>query len=360
MLLPPWMQKMIQMKEGELNSVQYATQYALQMRTEYAKFLAGYRDAAPTAEEIKNRTNNLYWLRIFNNFAAFTPPQYTSKLQPLIDAIRTNKQSFGLDGDRMNSELFGDYLTMLGDFSITKNIAGAQANDVVYSNSRKYESLVGKIAPEIGDDLNTLGIILNNGNVTNALYDPSVSAWQQSTNIPGVTDKYRMMQSPQQAMIESQKNAGWVAYIKSMDVLDSILRQRGLKSYRVAGAADLASARQQLIQRLANDPSYGGWYSDYISFGSTKTVNAVKVITAAIGDQKFMKDNGGTGMWQAAQQYLAGRSQMLSGAISQMDWDGLRSDLLAYNTDWAAVANRYLTNDDDPIDIGVSFGTMGG
>ena len=360
MIFPPWLQKMIQMQEGELNSVQYATQYALQMRTEQAKYLAGYREAPPTADEIKTRTNNLYWVKILGNLTAFTPPQYTSKLQPLIDVVKANKQNYGLAGDRLNSELFGDYLTMLGDFSITKNVAGAQSNVVAYANARKYESLIGRIAPEVGSDMNTLGIILNNGNMTNALYDPSVHAWQQATNIPGVAEKYRAMQSPQESMVASQRNAGWVSYIKGMDVLDSVLRQRGLKSYRAAGAADLALAKEQLIQRLAQDPAYAGWYSDYISFGSTKTVNAVKVLTAALNDRQFAKDNAGTGLWQAAQQYLMARDQMVSGQITQDEWDAIRSDLSAYNTEWAAVANRYLTSDDKPVDVGVSFGMMGG
>ena len=360
MIFPPWLQKAIQMKEGELNSVQYATQYALQMRTEQAKYLAGYRETMPTADEIKTRTNNLYWMRILGNLTAFTPPQYTSKLQPLIDVMKANKQAYGLAGDKMNSEMFGDYLTMLGDFSITKNVAGAQSNIVAYANARKYEGLIGRIAPEVGSDMNTLGIILNNGNVSNALYDPSVHAWQQATNIPGVAEKYRAMQSPQESMVESQKNAGWVAYIKGVDVLDAVLRQRGLKSYRSAGAADLAMAKQQLITRLSGDPAYAGWYADYSSFGSTKTMNSVKVITAALNDHQFAKDNANSGMWQAAQQYLIARDEMLAGRITQVQWDSIRSDLQASNTEWAALANRYLTNDDKPVDVGVSFGMMGG
>ncbi len=360
MVLPPWLQKAIQMKEGELNSVQYATQYALQARTEMAKYLAGYRDTPPSADEIKTRTNNLYLVRILGNLTAFTPPQYVSKLQPLVDTIRANKQAYGLAGDRMNSELFGDYLTMLGDFSVTKNTAGMQSNVTAYANAKKYESLIGRIAPELGNNLNALGIILNNGNMTNALYDPSVRAWEQSSNIPGVTEHYLTMQSPQESLVQSQKNAGWTAYMKGMDVLDSILRQRGLKSYRATGAEDLKVAKQQLIQRLANDPAYGGWYSDFLSFGSTHTVSAVKVLTAAVNDRTFMHDNGASGLWQAAQQYLAARQQMVQGLISQDQWDAIRSDLQAYNTDWAALATRYLTNDDQPLPIGVSFGTMGG
>jgi hypothetical protein len=361
MLLPPWMQKAMQMAQGELSSPAYAYQYSLQLRTEQAKYIAGYRDSMPTASEIKRRTNGLYMLRMLGNLTAFTPPQYVSKLQPLIDVVKANNQTYGIDGARKNSELFGDYLLMLGDFSVSKNIAGAMASTNAYSNARKYSGLLEKVSPEVQDNLSTLGIILNNTATgdTSAMYDPSVYAWQFATNIPGLAKKFREMQSPAQALVESQKNAGWVAYIKGMDTLDAIRQQRGLKSYRVAAAADLLAAKKALIARLANDPSFAGWYDDYTQFGSSRTSNAVEVITAALSDPQFMKDNGGQSMWQAARVYITARNQFLSGAINQDQWDAVRTQLSDSSASWATLANRYLSSDDEPTSVGVSFATMG-
>lgn len=363
MILPPWMQKAIQMKDGELNSSAYAYQYALQMRTEQAKYIAGYRDSAPTADEITKRTNGLYMLRILGNLTAFTPPQYVSKLQPLIDAVKFNKDTYGdAEGTRVSAEQFGEYLLMLGDFDVSKNVAGALASTTAYANARKYESLIGRVAPEIGDDLSVLGIILNTnaaGN-TELMYDPSVSAWQYATNIPGVTRKYREMQSPQEALIESQKNAGWIAYIKGMDVLDAIRQQRGLKSFRSAAAKDLKAQKDQLIARLASDPSFAGWYSDYQDFGSSRARNAVKVLEAALTDPKFVSDNATNSIWTSARVYLQARQEFIDGRITSDDWDNIRGGLIDASPAWGAIANRYLSGDDDPAFSGVSFATMGG
>lgn len=360
LILPPWIQKATQMVQGELDSPAYAYQYSLQLRTEQAKYLAGYRDEKPTASEIRKRTNGLYVLRMLGNLTAFTPPQYVSKLQPLIDVVKANN-AMGIDGARINSEMFGDYLLMLGDFSVSKNVAGAMASTTAYSNARKYSTLLESVSPEVQDNLSVLGIILNNTATgdTSAMYDPSVYAWQFATNIPGIARKFREMQSPAQALVESQKNAGWVAYIKGMDVLDAIRQQRGLKSYRVAGARDLAESKRQLIARLAGDPSFAGWYDDFKNFGSSRTANAIELMTAALNDPQFMKDNGGQSVWQSAKVYIAARNQYVDGRLDQEQWDAVRAQLADSSTAWATLANRYLSSDDEPESVGVSFATMG-
>ena len=359
LMLPPWVQKAMQMMQGELNSSTYAYQYSLQLRTEHAKYIAGYRDTPPTAEEIRKRTNGLYALRILGNLTAFTPPQYVSKLQPLIDAVQMNKQINGLDANRVTSEQFGEYLMMLGDFDVSKNPTGATASTVAYANSRKYSTLIERIAPEMQDDLSPLGIILNNNlnEDTSSYYDPNVRTWQYTENIPGLAQKYREMQSPQESLVDSQRSAGWVAFSKGMDVIDAIRQQRGLKSIR--SAADLTQAKKNLIARLANDPQFAGWYDDYQTFGSARVQNTVKVLTAALNDPKFVADNANNSTWQAARIYLTARDQVVQGRITSDQWDQIRGMLVDASTTWATLANRYLSNDDDPAAMGVSFGTMG-
>ena len=122
---PPVAAKIMQMWEGEGSSPQYAYYYNIQFRNEMAKWAAGYRDEPPSRDEIVQRTNGFYMIRILANLTAFTPPQYESRLDPIIKAIRNNDRVYGLDGTRMSNDQFGNLLLMLGDFSNTKNIAGA-------------------------------------------------------------------------------------------------------------------------------------------------------------------------------------------------------------------------------------------
>ena len=121
----------------------------------------------------------------------------------------------------------------------------------------------------------------------------------------------------------------------------------------------MKQAKDALVQRLANDPQFSGWYDDYLNFGSSRTSNAIEVITAAVSDPQFMADNGGTSLWQTAKVYLAARQQVIDGTLNADQWEIVRNQLVDASPSWATIANRYLNSDDDPKAVGVSFATMG-
>jgi len=203
------------------------------------------------------------------------------------------------------------------------------------------------------------------------LYDNSAYAWQRATKIPGINKTYRDIQTPEQAMIESSKNAGWTQFISFTDQLDAILQQRGLDSYRSSDAADLRNYKKQYIAKLRSNPLYEGWYQDYINFGSTRTISAVKLMEAALRDEQFVEDHEDDPKWQSAAQYLELRRDVVtyleaSGAGINAEinrpvrdvWDRGRQRLKMQSTQWASIANRYLNGDDDPTNPGVTLGEV--
>lgn len=369
MFAPPVAAKFIQMIQGEGGSTSYAYMYNLQYRTELAKVAAGERDMPSEEEfrkEIKDRTNNLFLLRALANITAFTPPQFESKLDPLIETIRMYEQKYE-DGTRRFNEEYGNILLMLGDFNVSKNVAGVQANVSAVANARKYENIIANVAPDIQDNLNVLGMILNDD--PNGLYDGSAYAWQRATKIPGLNRTYREIQTPEQAMVESQKNAGWTKFISFMDELDAMLQQRGLDSYRSKAASDLRDYKRQFIEKLRTNPMYQGWYQDYLDYGSTRTVAAVQLMEEALRDPQFVEDHAGDPVWTSAAQYLELRRDVLSmladtgqgidaknNAQIRELWDRGRQRLINQSTKWASIANRYLNGDDDPAKPGVTIG----
>ena len=162
-----------------------------------------------------------------------------------------------------------------------------------------------------------------------------------TTNIPGTTRKWREINSGQEAMYEAQRQAGWVEYIKFKNSLDAMLQQRGLSSYRVKDAADLNLLRKQFIDNMMDNPLYEGWKNDFLTPGSTKTRSALKVISAALQDEKFMQDHQDDKTRWMATQYIAARQQVVdyikasgepatSAANEQvlMEWDAYRQDLM--------------------------------
>jgi hypothetical protein len=368
MFAPPAAAKIIQMMQGEGGSTSYAYMYNLQYRTEMMKVLGGERDAPVDMnefrEEIKQRTNGLFILRAIGNLTAFTPPQYESKLQPLVDTLRAYEKKYPGEGTRMFNEDFGPLLLALGDFNVSKNVAGVQATSNAVGNARRYANIIEGVAPKIQNDLGVLGMILNDD--PNALYDNSAYAWQTTTNIPGLNRTYRELQTPEQAFVESQKNAGWTEFISFMDSLDAILQQRGLSSYRAAGAKDLLEYKKQFIEQMRTNPMFNGWYNDYVDFGSSRTLSAVQLLESALRDEQFVKDKSGDPTWQSAAQYVDLRRDVValvqaSGAGINAEvnkqvrelWDVGRQQLINQSTKWATISNRYLNGDDDPTRTGV-------
>jgi hypothetical protein len=367
-IAPPAATKLIQMFQG-MDSAAYVATYNKQFQSEMAKLKAGYRDTIPTPEELTQLTNGIFTIRMLANVFAFTPPQYETVIDPLVDTKRLFDRAYPEDSDRMFNEKFGNIMLMASDTSASRNVAGVGATLDSVARSRRYEGLIRKIAPNVQDNLSVLGIILNGD--PDAEYDPSALAWQQTTKIPGINRSYRELITPEQANIETSRQAGWVAYIQFMDQVEAVMENSGIKSLKAREAEPLRRARDEFIESARNNPLYRGWYDDYINFGSTRTINAVEVIREALSDEQFMKDNADNPVWQSAYQYLVAREEVIRSleeidgagykeserrelrAGVLLDWDLVREKLKQESPRWATLANRYLDGDDNPIQPGV-------
>jgi hypothetical protein len=358
-LLPPVLNRGLQLLAGD-SSTQYAYQYALQARTEDLRWRAGEREKYPENQEIINRTNGQFILRMLGNLLAFTPPDYEYAIQPLIDMQRSYDKAYKLDGPMKFSENFGNETLVLSNTDTTKNIGGALSNMKAVGNIRKYSNLISGLSPRLGDDLSVLGIIVND-KAADAEYDPSAYRWLSQEQIPGASKNWRELISGPESMRESQRTAGWVEYTKFMGSLDALLEQRGLTSYRVKAAEDLNNFRKEKIDMMKEDPMYEGWRIDYEDIGGSKVDKTLMVLNSALNNQEFMKGKADSGMWQNATLYLEARNQVMTALDNGgqklddgykdtilAEWDEFRQNLKSRDNDWTAIANRYLENDNDP------------
>lgn len=364
-VLPPIMNRLIQYIQKD-SSQQYAYQYGLQARTQDLLWRGGYRDEYPTADEIMKRTDGMFLLRMLGNALAFTPPQYQSPIEPLIDIQRAYDEAYGLEGPMKFSETFGSEMLILADASSTKNVGGVLGNPATIRNIRKYDRLLRDVTPVVGPDLDVLGIIVNEDQ-TEAAYDPNSYRWLAATNIPGTTRKWREPLSGAESVAESQRQAGWVETMKFENSLDALLQNAGLPNYRVKGAERLNAYRQEFQDNMLSDPNYAGWAVDFQSMGSSKTYSAVQVITRALGDEQFMTDKADSKTWQNAALYIDGRNRLLdlveasgesldseANAGLKQEWDTFRQNLKNSDEGWANIANRFLRGDDDPMRVGAT------
>lgn len=365
-ITPPTFNRILQLIQGD-SSNQYAYQYGLQARTLDLMWRAGQLDEYPTADEIARRTNGMFLLRFLGNAFAFTPPTYESPVDQLIQMQREYDRVFGILGPQKFSENFGNETLILSSTETATNVGGTTVTTDTVRNINRYEGLIMSLATQTGDDLSVLGILVN-PDPGESEYDTNAYRWMTTSNIPGTTRKWREINSGQEAMYEAQRQAGWVEYIKFKNSLDAMLQQRGLSSYRVKDAADLNLLRKQFIDNMMDNPLYEGWKNDFLTPGSTKTRSALKVISAALQDEKFMQDHQDDKTWWMATQYIAARQQVVdyikasgepatSPANEQvlMEWDAYRQDLMNQDIGWASIANRYLLSDDEPDDLGISF-----
>ena len=365
-LLPPIANKAIQYMQKD-GSSQYGYQYALQARTQDLLWRAGARPDYPTPDEIMKRTNGMFILRMMGNAFAFTPPNYQSPIQPLLEIQRAYDEAYGIEGPMKFSENFGNETMILSDLNSTKNVGGVTTNPGTVRNIKKYDSLVRQVAGAVGDDLDVMGIIVNE-DMANSFYDTNASRWMLQEDIPGTSRKWREIQSGGESMAESQRQAGWVEYIKFKGQLDSLLQQRGLATYSNKGAEDLNSYRKEFINNMIENPMYEGWAVDFQSTGSSKTYSAVRTLEAALNDDGFMKDHSDDRTWQIAAEYIDTRNRLIqmvkeSGVTLENDinqtlkdqWIEYRQQLINRDIGWAGIANRYLNGDDNPTMVGASF-----
>lgn len=367
-LLAPQQAKLLQLVQG-LDSKEYANWYTRFYRAELMKEQFGLRGPV-TKQEIINMTNNFTWLRFGANVTAFTPPQYETNLQPLMDAMRVNEQLYGVDGAWKNAEMFGPTLALLGDISVSKNVAGIDPSTEAVARARRYSNIINDVSPSIDkSSLSSLGMILNTE--VKGYYDESAYAWEFSNKIPGVSEEFRKLQTPEESLMQAQRNAGWTQYLKFMDQLKAIADQAGLKSYTQSPA--LKEAKKQMVASLSNNPLYEGWAQDYEDPTGTRTQDTIRILDTALRDPVFVKENNGP-IWQAATLYLADREKIVelikqSGKPSidspgneaiKMAWDALRESYITTYNGWGTVANRYLSGDDNPKPLRTTLASMRG
>lgn len=366
-ILPPIANKMFQYMKQD-GSSQYSYQYGIQARTQDLLWRAGERDDYPTAEEIINRTNGNFILRMLGNAFAFTPPAYQSPVEPLMELQRKYDEVYGLEGPLKFSEKFGSEMLILSQTETTENVGGALSNPGTLRNIRKYDGLLRELAPIVGEDLDVMGIFVNEDMAVSG-YDANAYRWMTQAKIPGTSRNWRELNSGAEGMAEAQRQAGWVEYIKFKGQLDAILQQRGLSSYRVKGAEDLNTYRKEFVDNMMQNPNYGGWAVDFQSMGSSKTYSAVNAIQKALSNEDFMKDKQNSRTWQIAAMYMDTRNRLMdmveaSGVTLENDlnsglkaeWDAYRQNLINSDIGWANIANRYLNGDDNPKTIGATFG----
>ena len=379
-VMPAWLQKLVQSR-NEL-SRQHGYQYQLQYHTQMARWRAGERDEPPTEDEISRRTTNSFWFQFLGNMGVPTPltpypiltrPIVDSPVQAMQDVYQQYREADPLNASMNFDRQFGDWALEMANTKVTRNVGGASPVPEAITDIKKFDGLIRKAAPLVGDDLSVLGIITNN-RASQSEYEASAYRWQTSEKIPGTNREWREVQSPEMSTAERQRVVGWTKYRQFMDQLDAKLQNAGLSSYEVAGARELKAARERFIANMMQNPEYAGWLVDYQDRGGQRTQAAVRTMELAVADDTFRDElmkSGNEQLYGIMGEYVFFRRGIINAlertgkSINHQDnialktaWANMRQKWKNRDVRWAEIADLYLSGDENPISPGSFIGEV--
>lgn len=379
--------------QGDGSSAAFGNTFNNLRMWENYRWAVGQRPDMPTYDEIANRARSVTALRAIGNLTLFTSPDYVTdnNANRIAKMIQANDLAYYQDQAKPEAErsgvapsevVFGDVLTWAFSNETRGNIAGLSTSGADVDAATRYQSLQREVGPRLdrAGNLSLLGMM--NFDPYSDSYDPSSTAWQIANTIPGTSQPYRKIEDLTASQSDANISAGWKAYQAGVDVIESVMHQRGIFNWGSKEAAPYTLQRQQLIANIASDPRYEGWYEEKQAQGSSRSEDAVFMLRSMLSDPTYRRDHEHDqvfGPGGIAETYLANREAILSemgklgiktlkskkggnpyglrpedpaysGGITglAMVWEESRAALRRASPTWNAFEARYLENDIDP------------
>jgi len=322
------------------------------------RYRTGQSSVPPSYEEAHEVAGKINVLRVLANLLSPAQPIFDTPLKPYIDIHRDLIEQYGSD---MAEEIFlnqygAEYLGVTLSRSVTKTGIPPTINAQVAR--RAYESLIEKY-PEWGNLIigNAAGI----GEFSTAAYASQLSTkvgHPLDPNAP-VERQYRQLDlDPDTGKVEEiDRRAGWIEYIKAMDLIEVERRSRGLPNLRVKDAEDLANLKRLITAALRQ--KYPAWARAFAERNELKWQQRMESLRV-ISSNELMEDRPdmeGIQIYLQARglirQELNNRKQSGGSATLQaltnqdllIAWETIVAKILSDNIAFAPIYFRYLEGD---------------
>jgi hypothetical protein len=202
-------------------------------------------------------------------------------------------------------------------------------------------------------------------------FSPEAYTYELNTPlVPGGTEMMRSKMSADEAMKENQKRLGWNQFGGIMNILNSELSKRGLKTFNDSGAEDLKAKKQALVSLLGSPTMPDGspnqfyneqWAQAYHSIDETKYERLVpklqELVNSPLAKEPSRSDLRTLGQYlvmrQAVNQMLQARKaaggNITLTANSNSDlrkaFEGIVQGLVQGDTRFGDLYHRYLSRD---------------
>lgn len=254
LLMPATAKRAISLARKEEDRA-WLTSYGQIMATETVNWRLGKRETKPTHEEVRNKTNDFYKLRVFVSFGSPVGGTFESPYQLQIEAYRNLlTQHDPQTAQAMFLDQFGEeYFALTA--SVSKSRDGVPPTLEAWKIRQANAGLVNEL-----EDPSLASLIV--GAEGAGEFNRSVYNYQLATEVqPGEFVNQRERLSPAEMARQPDISLGWIKYRKVMDALRAELEARGLQSFQAQAASDLADFRKQAVSELQR--LHPAWYDDY-------------------------------------------------------------------------------------------------
>ena len=334
----------------------YVRTFNQMLRYETYNFNSGKRTDEPTLDEIKDKTNKFFMLRALGSISL--PIAVSPETDFYQQTFRQFMQQYG------PGEAEAKFLEMYPDFfeatvSLSKSPGGLEANISTVKNLKKFQNLMANA--EANDNPELIGFLANDfdGQYT---FSQAAYQWQYRQGAyPGSKNTYRQNRSPEELLRDANIKRGWTQFNSLMGQINTYKIQNGIVSDTDDSLKPINAAKKLWLRQMAEQNL--DWYSEYISPDRGKYERRAQVLETALGDKKWMAQNGNRSVVKAMAVYLdarkqlgnllqqrerAGGSRMLE-AKSNADvvfvLDQVRTQLIAESPEFEEFMNRYFIND---------------
>lgn len=308
---------------------------AYMMQVEDLKFSLGLRKTEPTWEELEDRASR--W-SIFRTVAAFTLPVSVNGQDPYQFFRDEFQRMQKLDPESADEKFHNKYGDAFYSFSLSmsKNNSGLRPTAESVEMSQYYQDLVSELGQEWAGAI--VGAEGEGEFSEGAFFYQKTHSSDPASNTPD-----RSNLSAREAWNRVQEGLGWRRYSSIMDNINAQLFERGLKSYRDAGAEDLAGMRKAVVM-LLTEKEIGGEENEFYNEQWTKAFKTMDRSKYDMHAQKWSAIVSDPVIWAKAQMpdgtvgqrsdvysmktYLFYRAQM-QGTLEQRNLEGGSDDINA-------------------------------
>lgn len=333
------------------------------MLTIYNKDMARWKEGgskgkAPTLEGTKDEARKFMFLQTLSAFAS--PAQTTAT--PLTGTpyqfyVDQYNQLLQADPENAKDIFYEKYGESYYQFttSLSKSIGIAPTMEALQKT--------GEFKDMLNDMPEMAGFMIGKTDKSKFSRTAYLAQFNQMVGGKAVREKL----TPQEAIDLNEADIGWKKYGQITDMVDSMLIERGLKSYSQKDAADLARLKSILVDDLAKE--HPAWEKEYSSIDRGKVQRTIGYFTRLMDYKPVAKDPMRAGEMDKLATYLQVRSlfksQLDQLGVQQINldvggnpnsrnpavnaianqWHNFVLQLREQDLDFASTYNRYLSRD---------------